>query len=359
MQKYKHFIIVTVLVLLTTVVLKYVVFGPMFRLPPAASAESAPIDALFEGHFWVISFLFALIMVLMLYAIVVFRRKSGDETDGPHVHGNTTLEIVWTIVPVFVVIGFAVWGMVALGQLLQEKDDEMVVVVTGKQWEWSFAYPEQGVKAAQLVLPVNQPILLEMYSPDVLHSFWVPEFRVKQDLVPGRPTFLRITPTEIGNYKLLCAEICGMEHANMVADVRVVDNATFLAWMEERSQRIDYAALTPVERGALWYGPEGDGGFGCNSCHSLDGSVIVGPSWLGLYGSTRVFDNGTTAVADDEYIRNSIFYPGQQVVQGFVNQMPNNYEELFAAQEADILLNDGLEIDIVADLIAFIRSLNE
>lgn len=359
MARNKHFIIVTILVALTTVALKYLVFGPMFKLPLAASAESGPIDVMFEGHFWLISFLFALIMVFVLYAVVVFRRKPGDDTDGPHIHGNTTLEILWTVIPVVVVIAFAIWGMVALGQLLQEKENEMVVVVTGKQWEWSFDYPEQEVKAAQLVLPVNQPILLEMYSPDVLHSFWVPEFRVKQDLVPGRPTFLRFTPTVIGEYKVRCAEICGQEHAGMLADVRVVDDATFLAWVEERSQRVDYAALTPAERGAIWYGPAGDGGYGCNSCHSLDGSILVGPSWLGLYGSTRVFEDGTSAIADDEYIRNSILNPALQIVRGYPNAMPAIYEDSFAERQAEILANDGLEIDIIADLIAFIQSLDE
>lgn len=359
MGKYRHFITVSVLIVLTTLVLKYLVFGPMFRLPVAASAESGPIDAMFEGHFWMISFLFALIMVLMLYAAVVFRRKPGDETDGPHVHGNTALEIIWTVVPIFAVLGFGIWGAVTLRDLLQEKPNEMVIEVIGKQWEWSFTYPEQEVSSTQLILPINQPILLEMTATDVLHSFWVPEFRVKQDLVPGRTTVLRFTPTEAGNYKVRCAEICGLEHANMLADVRVVDEIEFAAWVEERSMRINFAELTPAERGAIWYGPAGDGGFGCNSCHSLDGSRVVGPSWLGLLGSERQFEDGTSAVANEEYIRSSILYPAQEIVQGYPNAMPAIYEEQFAEKQAEVLTNDGIEIDIIADLIAFMETLEE
>ncbi len=358
MGKNKHLIIVAALVILTTLVLQFLVFGPMFRLPTQASAEGILIDRMFQGHFWMISFLFALIMVIMIYAIVVFRRRAGDEEEGPHIHGNTALEIIWTIVPTIAVIGFGVWGTVTLAQLLEAKPNEMVVEVTGKQWQWSFTYPEQDVKAPQLVLPVNQPVVLHMESQDVLHSFWVPEFRVKQDLVPGRTTTLRFTPTLPGDYKVLCAEICGLEHTGMVADVHVVSAAEFASWVEERSVAIQYADLTPEQRGEFWYGPEGDGGFGCNSCHSLDGVAGAGPSWLGLWLRQEQLTDGSTITADEAYIRNSILNPNDQIVVGFnADVMPQNYEELFAARQAEILASDGIEIDIIADIIAYIQTL--
>ncbi|MCB8966871.1 MAG: cytochrome c oxidase subunit II [Ardenticatenaceae bacterium] len=332
----------------------------MFQLPVRASAEGTLIDTMFQGHFWMISFLFALIMVIMLYAVVVFRRRPGDETEGPHVHGSTVLEIIWTVVPVVAVIGFGVWGTVTLGQLLEAKPNEMVIEVTGKQWQWSFSYPEQDVKSPQLYLPVNQPVVLQMTSQDVLHSFWVPEFRVKQDLVPGRTTTLRFTPTLAGDYKVRCAEICGLEHANMLADVRVVSETEFASWVEERSVAIQYADLTPEQRGDLWHGAEGDGGFGCNSCHSIDGSTGAGPTWLGLYGRQETLTDGSTITVDEEYIRNSILHPNDQIVSGFNRDvMPQNYEELFAAKQAEILASDGIEIDIIADLIAYIQTLEE
>lgn len=359
MAKAKHFLLVAVLVILTTLALKFLVFGPLFQLPIRASAEGNAIDNMFQGHFWMISFLFALIMVLVLYSAVVFRRRPGDETDGPHVHGHTGLEIAWTVLPIFAVVSFGVWGSVTLNDLIAPKNDEIVINVTGRQWSWSFSYPdEDNIKATELVLAVNQPVVLHLNSEDVLHSFWVPEFRVKQDLVPGRETVLRLTPTQEGTYTLRCAEICGQQHTAMMSTVRVVNDTEFAAWVAERSAAIDYAALTPEQRGALWYGPEGDGGFGCNSCHSLDGSRIVGPSWLGIYGRSQTLEDGSTLPTDDTYIRNSIFDPDSQIVQGYPAQnMPANFSQRFTDKQAEVLTSSGLEVDIVADIIAYMKTL--
>jgi len=358
MSRAKHFGIVSVLVVVATVLL-YLLFQVILALPTAASAEAGPIDRMFQGHFIMIAFLFALIMVLMLYAAVVFRRRAGDESDGPHVHSNTALEIGWTVIPTIIVIGFGIWGAFTLNEITRPKANEMVVTVIGRQWSWTFEYPEQGgFPAAEMVLPVNQPILLEMESEDVLHSFWVPEFRVKQDLVPGRTTYLRITPTQTGEYKVRCAEICGLEHAGMLAPVRVVSQAEFDAWVEEKLDLPVYAELTPEERGALWAGLEG--GFACVSCHSLDGSPGAGPTWLGIYGREQALTDGTTVIADDDYLRDSIINPNNQIVVGFLpNVMPQNYSERFAETEAAILANEGIEIDIIADLIAFMKTLEE
>ncbi|MCA9974397.1 MAG: hypothetical protein KC413_01550, partial [Anaerolineales bacterium] len=155
-------------------------------------------------------------------------------------------------------------------------------------------------------------------------------------------------------------EICGLEHANMLADVRVVSETEFASWVEERSVAIQYADLTPEQRGDLWHGAEGDGGFGCNSCHSIDGSTGAGPTWLGLYGRQETLTDGSTITVDEEYIRNSILHPNDQILSGFNRDvMPQNYEELFAAKQAEILASDGIEIDIIADLIAYIQTLEE
>lgn len=355
MGRIRHILIVGLLVIASTVALRYA-FTFLFALPFAASLEAGPIDVLFDAHFWMIAFLFSLIMVIMLYSFVVFRRKPGDETDGPHIHGNTTLEIGWTIVPTIVVIGFGVWGAVILNDITRPDPAEMVVEVTGRQWVWSFAYPEQGgFPSAELVLPVNQPVLLKMYSDDVLHSFWVPEFRVKQDLVPGRETLLRITPTEPGDYVVRCAEICGQAHTQMLAPVRVVDEAEFVAWVDEKNAAPLFGEMTAEERGEFWHGAEG---FGCVGCHSLDGSPGVGPTWQGLYLREEQMTDGTTIIADEAYIENSILNTNAQIVAGYnANIMPQNYAEQFAAREAEILASEGVEIDITADLIAFIKTL--
>ena len=190
MGRLRHFLSIIILLAASTVGLRFL-FQYFFALPIAASAEAGPIDTMFNVHFWMIAFLFSLIMVLMLYAVFVFRRKEGDDTDGPHVHSNTKLEISWTIIPTFVVLGFGVWGAITLNEITSPKPGEMTIDVTAKQWIWSFAYPEQeNIQSGELILPVGRTAVLNMNAEDVIHSFWVPEFRVKQDLVPGRQTTL-------------------------------------------------------------------------------------------------------------------------------------------------------------------------
>lgn len=358
MKNTRHFVTVSVLVLISTIVL-YLLFNyVLFVRPLPASAEADPIDRLFNLHFWLIAFLFSLIMVIMLYAARTFRRQPGDETDGPHIHGHTGLEVGWTIVPTLIVVAVGIYAAVILNQLIAPKPNEVPIRVQAQQWSWSFQYPEQAdVTSPELVLLVNQPVVLEMYSLDVLHSFWVPEFRVKQDILPGEQNIrlLRFTPTAVGNYKLRCAEICGSRHANMLADVRVLDETDYVAWVEDISTRPTYADLTPEERGEIWYG---SGGYACNACHSLDGTIIVGPTWDGLFGSERPLADGTTVTADEAYIHESIVDPNAEIVAGFApNIMPQNFEERFAEQEAEILANEGVEIDIVEDLIEFIKTI--
>jgi cytochrome c oxidase subunit 2 len=266
------------------------------------------------------------------------------------------MEIGWTIIPTFVVIGFGIWGAVTLNEITRPKAGEMVVNVTGKQWIWSFGYPEQeNVQSGELVLPVDRTIVLKMNAEDVIHSFWVPEFRVKQDLVPDRETTLRITPTETGTYKLRCAEICGLNHTQMEADVRVVDAAAFQAWVDEKLAAPAFAEMTPEERGAYWASAEG---FGCVACHSTDGAPGVGPTWQGLYLREEQLTDGSTVIADDAYIANSIDEPNAQIVAGFnPNIMPQNYLEQFAVREQEIEAAEAIDIDIVADLIAYIKTL--
>lgn len=385
MGKKIHFINVTVIILVATFLLR-LVFGWMFQLPygpagqetmgtfgtfmglniPApASAESVAIDIMFNSHFWMISFLFALIMGLMLYSVVVFRRQEGDDSDAPHIHSNNALEIAWTVIPVIIVLGFGGYGWIELNKLVEPKDNEMTVQVQGFQWGWNFSYPEEGprARAGQLVLPVGQPILLEMNATDVLHAFWVPEFRVKQDLVPGRTTYLRFTPTDVGEYRLRCAEICGQGHAGMYATVRVVDRAEYDMYIEDLLNREPWSEMTPEERGRrIW--DEGLGGTGapnCGSCHSIDGSLINGPSWLGLWMKEGVFDDGTTYVGDAEYIRNAILNPNENIVEGFQpNVMYQEYDVAIPAFEAEVEAIEGdFGFDAIADIIAFIQTLEE
>ena len=357
MKKAKHFIIVVVLVIIGTLFLRWVLSW-LFANPTAASAEASSIDNLSNAHYWMISLLFSLIMVLILYATAVFRRKPGDEEDGPHVHGNTPLEITWTIIPLIIVIGFGIWGSIMLIDITKPKPGEMNIDVTAQQWSWNFGYPEQeNLTSGELVLPVGKTAVLNLRSKDVIHNFWVVEFRVKQDVVPGRTTILRVTPVEEGEYILRCAEICGLDHSKMLAPVRVVSQADFDAWVEEKSAAPKFAEMTPEERGEFWHGVEG---FGCIGCHSVDGSPGAGPTWLGVYGRDELLDDGSSVTVLDDYISESILLPNEKLVDGYQpNLMPQTYEDLFAERQAEILAKEGVEVDIIADLIAFMQTLEE
>ena len=361
MKKFKHVITVTALVLISTVAL-YFVFEFMFQRPMVASEEAVLIDDFISLHFVLMSFLFSLIMVIVLYSGFIFRLKDGedpDQTYGTHVEGNTFLEIAWTIIPTIVVIIFGVYAITVLGEILAPEQDEMTVHVTGRQWSWSFNYPDIDNKGnVDLVLPVNQPVLLEMESEDVLHDFWVPEFRVKQDLVPGSMKILRFTPTEVGEYKVRCAEICGLQHATMLANVNVVSQADWEAFVEELENKPLFGELTPEERGAIWWAA-GDG-FGCNACHTIDGSAGTGPTWQNIIGREEVMADGSTVIVDEEYIIESIINPDAKIVEGYGdNLMPEDYADRIAQVEAAVLANEGIEIDVLEDIIAFMETLHE
>jgi len=311
----RHFVIAGILVI-AMAFLTYAGLGAAHLMPVEASAQAVPIDWMWNLQMIVLSFLFALIVVPMFYSLVVFRRKKGDTSDAAHIEGNTKLEITWTILPLFVVLAFAYLGAGNLADTLRGDPNAMAVKVVGSQWSWKFEYPDYGFATQELYLPEGKQVLLKMESTDVIHSFWVPEFRVKQDLVPGRVTQLRITPTLAGKYKVRCAELCGTSHYKMEQPVVVVDEAAFAAWVAEQ-QAAAAAANTPEARGQLLVGANG-----CAACHSINGTAGVGPTWFGLSGSTVDLEGGTSVTADDAYITESIKTPTAKVVKGFPPTMP-------------------------------------
>ncbi len=331
----KHLAVASVLVVAVTVV-TVTFLESIDLLPVVASIEGEVADRLFSYQMYVISFLFALVAVFMVYSAVVFRRRSGDDGDGLYVRGNTTLEVTWTVIPVGVVLYFAVLSTEYLLDVTSPPEDPVVVNVTGSQWSWRFEYPAADVTSPELVLPVDRPAMLRITATDVIHSFWVPEFRLKQDAVPGLVRNLRITPNRLGEYKVRCAEICGAGHAFMVADARVVPAADFEAWLTSHGATDD-----PVARGKRTAELAG-----CVACHSTDGKRIVGPTWLGLYGKEEALADGTTVTADDDYLIESILDPGASLVDGFDNVMPATFA-------------DSLSDEDVADLVAYIRSLEQ
>jgi cytochrome c oxidase subunit 2 len=328
----RHFVIVGILILALTF-LTYSGLNQVHLLPAQASVQAGEIDWMWNLMLEAMSFLFFLIVVPMVYSLLVFRRKKGDTTDAKHVEGNTRLEITWTVIPLLVVILYSFLGARNLADVLRGSPDAMVIKVTAFQWGWTFEYPDLGgFSSPEMYLPVNKPVHLQMQSTDVIHSFWVPEFRVKQDLVPGRTTELRITPTLIGDYKVRCAELCGTGHYRMEQPVIVVDNEKFNVWVADQQALAAKLQATPEGRGQKIYGTY------CKACHSIDGSVVVGPSWRGLYGSQVRLSDGTTVTANDDYILNSIKEPESQVVAGFA-PMSFRYQAagITSAQLNDIL----------------------
>ena len=230
----RHFIIAGVLVAIATVVMD-ILFKAVLPMPVQGSSQAQVIDQLASWHLTLIAFLFSLVIVIMLYSLFVFRKTAGDESEGAHFEGNTALEIGWTVIPLIVVFVFGFFGIRSLSDVTRAAPNEVVVNVTGFQWAWSFEYPGSGIVSPELVLPVDQPARMDMTARDVIHSFWIPEMRVKQDLVPGMTTILRFTPVTTGEYTLDCAELCGLSHYNMVAPVRIVEQAEYDQWLAEKS----------------------------------------------------------------------------------------------------------------------------
>jgi cytochrome c oxidase subunit 2 len=307
----RHFWVVGILVIVTAV-LTYVGLNSIGLMPMEASAQSVSIDWLWNWEIIAISFLFSLIVVPMVYSLIVFRRRKGETGDGEHIEGNATLEITWTVIPLIIVLVFAYMGAYSLGDIRRVDPNALVIKVKAQQWVWTFEYPEYGIISKELHLPVNKQVVLQMQSADVIHSFWVPEFRVKQDVVPGRVNEYRITPTLIGNYKVRCAELCGTSHAYMEGPVIVDSQVDYTAWITKQSAIAAEAAKTPEGQGQLLTVRNG-----CIGCHSVDGAKMTGPTWFGLYGSTVPLTDGTTVVANDAYISESILAPKAKEVAGF------------------------------------------
>lgn len=309
-----HFVIVGILVILMAVLTYFGLdaAGVAKQMNPvAASSQAVAIDHMWNLEMIVISFLFALIFVPMVYSLFVFKRKKNDNTDAEHIEGNTTLEIGWTVVPLIIVVVFAYLGAYSLGEVRRADPNALEVKVKAQQFQWTFEYPEYGIVSTELHLPVDKQVLLKMEAVDVIHSFWVPEFRLKQDVVPGRTTEYRITPTIEGSYKVRCAELCGTSHAFMESPIVISSQEQYDAWIVEQ-QRLAAEAQTPEGKGKQLAVSNG-----CVGCHSADGAPMTGPTWFGLFGKQEQLVDGSTVNVDEAYIIESIRDPNAKVVNGF------------------------------------------
>lgn len=293
-----------------------------FWFPPKGSTFAEETDSFFMAIMWISLFFFVLIVGAMVYFAVQFRRRPGYQGDSRALHNNA-LEITWTVIPTIIVIWIFARGVFGYMDMMNPPADTIDINVTARKWDWSFQYPN-GAIADTLHLPNNRAIRLRMRSVDVLHAFYVPAFRAKSDVVPGRVTTMWFQPILEGEFDLFCAEYCGDQHSEMIKrkGVVVTNQADFEKWMAEAAKPPTH----PVAHGYWLYSRRG-----CKSCHSLEpGKRIVGPSFAESYGKTLQTAAGQSVVFDDNYIRESILNPQAKAREGFENasQMPSYQGQL-------------------------------
>jgi cytochrome c oxidase subunit 2 len=293
-------------------------------LGEAASTTAPNIDNLFLFITAVDLFFFGLICLLIIVFVRRYRRRGPNEIT-PHITHNQTLEIVWSVVPLIILIGIFFWGFHGYVTAQIAPANAIEIQARGKKWVWEFEYPDGMRTLNSFHVPVDRPVRMVMNSEDVLHSFFIPAFRVKKDVLPNRYTELWFHPTKAGVYQIFCTEYCGKGHSDMLARVFVDTPEQYEFWLREGDEEIRKLPLKDL--GALVHENRG-----CATCHSLDGSRGQGPSWRGVYGNTRQFADGGTAVADENYIRESILEPQAHVVRGYEPIMPT-YKGLLRDRE--------------------------
>ena len=294
--------------------------------PEQGANSSDQIDTLYDVLLIASVPIFVLVMTIAIYCVVRFRAKPGDMSDGAPIHGNTRLEIFWVTVPFIMVTSLAIYGWIVLNDIEAKEPNELQVKVVGQQFTWHFEYPDEKVKSNQLVLPVDRPVHFRIETKDVIHSFWVPQFRLKSDAVPGMTTRLRLTPDKVGDYEVVCAELCGLGHSAMRNAVKVVEPAAFDDWVAKQRQ--------PAGGGASGGGGGGADGKqlfvseGCGSCHTLGDAGSngnVGPKLDDLAADAAKFGKAEGQSAE-EYVKTSIEDPTAFTVKGFPKGvMPATY----------------------------------
>lgn len=282
-------------------------------MPPAATATAGDVDTLFHFILGISAAFFLLIVGLMVLFVIRYHRGRAAQP-APSSSHNTALELVWTIIPLILVVVIFGWGVRVFLDINTVPADAYEVQVTGQKWKWLFTYPNGHVDE-NLHVPVHRPVRLVMTSEDVIHSFFVPAFRIKRDVLPGRYTKLWFEATTSGEFQAFCAEYCGSSHSDMLAKVVVHEPGGFEKWLEQEANVL--AKLPPAEAGARLYRIRG-----CAQCHSVDGKAGIGPTFLGLVGEQVPLQTGGPVTADENYIRESILDPQAKIVAGFQPVMP-------------------------------------
>jgi len=273
-------------------------------------------------------FLLALITFLMVYFVIRYRRKRSPQP--AEIKENTWLEIIWTVVPTLLVLTMFYYGLTGFNFLKRAPQDAMKVKVIARQWSWLFEY-ENGLRTTELKVPVGKPIKLLLTSQDVIHSFYAPAFRIKQDVVPGMVNSLWFQSTEVGEFDVLCSQYCGLQHAKMLTKIMVLPEEEFKKWYQTGKEM--EAKLPPS--GTQLFQERG-----CKACHSIDGTPGLGPTLKGLFRKmVTVLTDGKERklIADEAYLQKSILEPNADIVKGFPPMMPSQ-KGLLTDQEIDALI---------------------
>ncbi|PXV55845.1 cytochrome c oxidase subunit 2 [Dyella jiangningensis] len=277
---------------------------------PQASSLAPGIDALFNAMLALSAAVALAVFAAMLVFCVRYRRGSAaDRSLSPS--RSLGIELTWTLVPLALFMGLFGWSIGLWQRLQTPPADATVIYVVAKQWMWKTQHPNGQREIDALHVPLGQPVRLVMTSEDVIHSFYVPAFRVKQDVLPGRYTQLWFTATRPGRFPLFCAEFCGTDHAVMRGDIVVMPSAQYAQWLQQ------HASQTLATRGGELFRQ-----LGCSGCHGSQ-STVHAPDLMGLYGHTVALSDGSRVIADDRYLHDSIMLPSLQIVAGYAPIMPS------------------------------------
>jgi cytochrome c oxidase subunit 2 len=300
-----------------------------FWLPEKASTFVDVVDPAFMLFYWISIFFFVLICALIVVFTVKYLRRRPNQLATAQITHNLKIELAWTLIPLFIVMVLFFIGMKGYLHMRIAPAGFMQVNVRGQKWSWSFEYPSGAINDT-LVVPVDTPVKLAMTSKDVLHSFFVPAFRVKADVLPNRYTSLWFQATKTGVFQVECTQYCGTSHSYMLTAVKVLTAEAYKEWLLVASD--PGKGLTPEQFGALLYSKRG-----CNACHSLDGVKGVGPSWKGIAGISENCGTAGMVTVDDAYLRESMMEPNAKVVNGFLPIMPT-YKGVLTDREVEALI---------------------
>ena len=300
--------------------------------PQQASAQASQVDGIYFFMVAVTAFFSILIAGLVVFFAIRYRRRQRDEI-GHAIHGSLALELLWTIIPFFIVMVMFAWGAKVFFDLYRPPAGAMEIYITGKQWMWKAQHMDGQREINELHVPVGRPVKLIMGSEDVLHSYFIPAFRVKADVIPGRYNVLWFTATTPGTYHLFCAEYCGTKHSGMVGSIVAMEPQDFQAWLAGGR-----GSESPVAAGEKLFSD-----LACNTCHRSD-TQGRGPMLTGIFGKQVELQDGRTVLADEAYIRESIVNPQAKIVAGFQPLMPT-FQGLVSEEQ-------------LLQLISYVRSLS-